>query len=64
MDSSSGHKSWKILCWNVRGLNSDKKWNAIRDRISKSNCDIVCLQETKRDNFDISFIKQVLPGWF
>ena len=45
------------MCWNVRGVNSDKKWNAIRDRISESFCDIICLQETKRENFDLMFIR-------
>jgi len=43
------NKSWKVMCWNVRGLNSDKKWNSIRDKIIESRCDIACLQETKKD---------------
>ena len=30
----------------MRRLNSDKKWDAIRDKIAESNCDIICLQET------------------
>lgn len=24
-------REWKVLCWNVRGLNSDKKWDSMRD---------------------------------
>ena len=48
MDRNTFSKSWKVLCWNVRGINSDKKWVFIRDKITESNCDIVCLQETKK----------------
>lgn len=49
-------KLWKVLSWNVRGINSEKKWNSVRDRISENNCDVVCLQETKRSHIDISFL--------
>lgn len=58
------HKSWKILSWNVRGLNTDKKWNSIRDHVVESNCDIFCLQETKCSSFDLSFIHQFCPASF
>lgn len=49
--NSTTHKHWKVLCWNVRGLNSDKKWDSIRDKIVKSQCDVICLQETKCEFF-------------
>jgi hypothetical protein len=49
-------RAWKILCWNVRGINSTKKWHAMRSKIVKTHCDIVCLQETKREAFDIAYI--------
>lgn len=52
------------MCWNVRGVNSDKKWNAIRDRVVESNCDVVCLQETKREHFDDLFIRNICPPSF
>ena len=26
MDNLTNTRSWKVLCWNVRGLNSEKKW--------------------------------------
>lgn len=58
------HRSWKILCWNVRGLNTDKKWNSIHDRVMESNCDTFCLQETKRSSFDLSSIHQFCPASF
>lgn len=55
---------WKVLCWNVRGVNSDKKWNSIRDKVLESNCDIVCLQETKREALDLTFIRNICPQAF
>lgn len=57
-------RQWKVLCWNVRGLNSDKKWNAIRNKITEAQCDIFCLQETKRDFFDLTYIKNFAPLQF
>ena len=51
------------MCWNVRGLNSDKKWNSIRDKIIESRCDIACLQE-KKDFFDNNFIRNFCPSDF
>jgi hypothetical protein len=61
---SMNTRSWKILSWNVRGINSDKKWNSIRDCIVESGCDIVCLQETKRAVFDLSFVRFFCPPSF
>lgn len=57
-------RKWNVLCWNVRGVNSDKKWNAIRDRISDSHCDVICLQETKRESFDVAFVNKICPPCF
>lgn len=50
-----------MLSWNVRGINSQTKWNAIKDKICDSACDIVCFQETKKENFDNSFLRNVCP---
>jgi hypothetical protein len=61
MASTTHVRNWKVLCWNVRGINSDTKWDCIRDKISESGCDIVCLQETKKEFFDIQFIKKFVP---
>jgi hypothetical protein len=59
------HKhTWKVLNWNVRGLNLDKKWNSIRSKIVESRSEIVCLQVTKRDAFDINFISKFCPRDF
>jgi hypothetical protein len=43
------NRQMKILFWNVRGINSQEKWDAIRDKISESACQILCIQETKRE---------------
>jgi exonuclease III len=37
----------KILIWNVRGLNSSARQNSVRELVSSSRADIVCVQETK-----------------
>lgn len=57
-------RTWKILCWNVRGINSDKKWEAIRDRVFECSCDVICLQETKKESFDKMFINKICPPMF
>ena len=53
--------SWKVMTWNVRGINSSWKWDSIKNKISEAQCDIVCLQETKRDHFDLNFIRLFCP---
>ena len=50
-----------MLCWNIRGINGNKKWDAVRDKINESGCSIVCLQKTKHENFDTPFIRQFIP---
>ena len=55
------NKEWNVLCWNIRGINSEKKQLAIRNAIEISGCSVVCLQETKRDSFDASFVKKFCP---
>jgi exonuclease III len=57
-------RSWKVLSWNVRGINSDKKWDVVRDRVMDNNCDVICLQETKKQSFDLLFIKKICPSSF
>lgn len=57
-------RQWNVVCWNIRGINSHKKWNAIRSKIQESNCDIVYLQETKREFFDAAYIQNFCPPQF
>jgi hypothetical protein len=49
--------NWNILCWNVRGLNSSDKQLALSNAITSSGCAVICLQETNKTYFDLSFIK-------
>jgi exonuclease III len=48
----------------MRGINSEKKWLALASKISESNCDIVCLQETKREHFDDLYLRNFCPKKF
>lgn len=50
--------------WNIQGINSKKKWNATRDRVTEYNYDVICLQETKRSQLDISFLCCFYPVLF
>jgi hypothetical protein len=54
MNATQQTRKWKVLCWNVRGLNAKEKWEAIRDKISESGCDV----------FDVQFIKNFYPSSF
>jgi exonuclease III len=58
------YRSWNILCWNVHGMNDKDKWDPIRNKIEKSNANIFCLQETKREIFDLGFIRKIAPKRF
>ena len=57
-------RDWKVLCWNVRGLNSTARQNAVRGKIEHSQCAIICLQETKCETVDHNFIKSFCPRRF
>jgi hypothetical protein len=48
---------WKILSWNVRGMDDSRKWNAFRNTIEASTCVAFCFQETKKHSFDVSFLE-------
>ena len=57
-------RDWKVLCWNVRGLNSIARQNAVREKIEHSQCAVICLQETKCETVDHNFIKSFCPRRF
>ena len=58
------NRQWIILNWNLRGINSQIRWDAIRLKIEESNCNIICFQETKREDFDHSYIHNFCPRKF
>lgn len=64
MDTSAKMRNWTILCWNIRGINAEEKWDAIRSKVLESKCDIICLQETKREFFDSMYIRKFCPPSF
>jgi hypothetical protein len=51
--SRNNNREWAILCHNIRGINSEAKWNSIKNKIKETNCEIIYLQE-KREKFLIS----------
>jgi exonuclease III len=57
-------RKWRVLCWNVRGLNSDGRQHEVRAKIEESECDIICLQETKCENFDWRLVRKFSPKRF
>jgi exonuclease III len=64
MNSFLHKRAWHILCWNIRGINAEAKWDAVKSKINESACDIICLQETKREFFDSNYVKNFFPVQF
>ena len=60
----NSNRSWNILNWNIRGINTQDKWLAIRQKVEESAAGILCLQETKRENFDLAYINKFCPRRF
>lgn len=58
------NRTWCILDWNVRGINSQIRWDDLRKKIDESNCNIICIQETKREQFDQNYLRNFCPGKF
>ncbi|KAJ1296023.1 hypothetical protein BS78_01G267000 [Paspalum vaginatum] len=57
-------RNWNILSWNIRGMNHKNKWDALRQKLDESACAIACIQETKRESFDMRYIRQFAPKRF
>lgn len=51
---------FKILSWNVRGLNSGAKQEDVKQVIKDYKPDIICLQETKMAYIDTTIIRNSL----
>ena len=54
----------RILNWNVRGLNSSARQDAVRVLVEASKIDVVCLQETKLCNVSRGLILSMLGSDF
>jgi exonuclease III len=61
---NSDNRECTVLCHNIRGINSARKWNGIRNKIQEIGCDIICLQETKRENFGHDYMRNFTPRSF
>ena len=61
---SNACKSWNVLCWNVRGLNSDARQRAVRQKLDESQCAVACFRETKCASFDLRSIRSFCPKRF
>ena len=58
---TTSFRNWNVLCWNVRGLNSEDRQRDVRAKIEESKCSIICLQETKVEHFDQRSIRAFCP---
>jgi hypothetical protein len=47
MDSRPSVHSWKVLCWNIRGINTESKWESIRNKITESSCDVISIKKQR-----------------
>jgi len=65
MDSNHiSSRNLRVLCWNVRGLNSEDRQRAVRQKIDESQCSVVCLEETKMQHIDNRAIRSFAPKRF
>lgn len=60
----SYNQNYKILSWNVRGMNNSAKREDIKHMISLNRPDIVCLQETKMTVIDDTIVTEALGSTF
>jgi exonuclease III len=61
---AQNHREQRIMTHNIRGINAPEKWDSLRSRIGESKCDIVYLQETKREYFDASYLQNFCSRQF
>ena len=54
----------KILCWNVRGLNSSARQDVVRCLVDSVKADVICIQETKMPDATRWMVLRVLGSDF
>jgi len=54
----------KLLCWNVRGLNSKAHHDTVRTLVNSGRFEVVCLQETKMAGISRGCILSLLGSEF
>jgi len=50
---------FRLLSWNVRGLNDSHKRDVIKSFLREWRCDLICLQETKLEVVSLSVIRSL-----
>lgn len=50
-----------ILNWNIRGMNSPRKRQALSDYIRHYQVDMIAIQETKKDTFSDRILRNIAP---
>jgi exonuclease III len=45
------------IYWNIKGINSQTRWDDMYKKIAESKCNIICLEETKREHFDHTYLR-------
>ena len=53
---------FKILSWNVRGVNDPEKRKVIKNFLRSYKADVVCLQETKIQEMSIDLVRSLGVG--
>jgi len=53
---------FKLISWNVRGLNDREKRRVVHNLLSGWRADIICLQETKIEGDISKMVKQIWEG--
>lgn len=65
MYHTTENRDWKVLCWNIRGMNSDDKLKSIKDKVEEGTCSVLCPQETTQQFFFYhSYLKKFTPRCF
>lgn len=49
----------KVISWNVRGSGAASKRALVKDLLQKTDLDLVCLQETKKSEIDMSLVSSI-----
>lgn len=57
-------RNWNVLCWNIHSLNGDDKQLALHNANNNRGRAIIYLQETKKQYFDLPFVKSCFPRCF
>ena len=53
-----------VVVWNVCGMNNPPKRNAMNNAISSLGASVVCLQETKIQDMDLTLLRHYLGPTF